>query len=76
MIVENIILKELREIKEVIVKNQIKYEKYMDIRQAVEYTSLSQSTIRRAINMGALKCSQKTGKLLFKRSSIDRWLDG
>lgn len=68
------ILDELKEIKALLTSNIA--DKYLDMRQAVEYTSLSESTIRRAINKGVLKCSQKTGKLLFKRTSLDRWLDG
>ena len=68
------ILEELREIKALLTSNVP--DKYLDMRQAVEYTSLSESTIRRAINKGELMCSQKTGKLLFKHSSLDKWLDG
>jgi len=37
---------------------------------------MSESTIRRAVKRGTLKASQSTGKLLFKVSSVDRWLNG
>ena len=48
--------------------------KFLDINQVAHLTSLSQSTIRRAIRRGELKCSKKLGKLLFKVEWIDKWL--
>ena len=49
--------------------------KFLDINQVAHLTSLSQSTIRRAIKRGELKCSKKLGKLLFKVEWIDNWLE-
>ena len=49
---------------------------WMDICDTVDYTSLSESTIRRAVRKGTLKVSKATGKLLFKIEWIDRWLCG
>ena len=49
---------------------------WVNIKQVCNYTGLSESTIRRAIKKGALKVSTTTGKLLFKTSDIDRWLNG
>ena len=49
---------------------------WMDIGETVDYTSLSESTIRRAVRKGTLKVSKATGKLLFKIEWIDRWLCG
>ena len=40
---------------------------FLDIKQVGELTSLSLSTIRRAVSLGSLKCSRKLGKLLFKQ---------
>ena len=48
--------------------------KFLDINQVAHLTSLSQSTIRRAIARGELKCSKKLGKLLFKLEWVDNWL--
>jgi len=48
--------------------------KFLDINQVAHLTSLSQSTIRRAIRRGELKCSKKLGKLLFLEGDIRRWL--
>ena len=47
---------------------------WMDINEVVHYTSLSESTIRRAVRKGELKVSKATGKLLFKIDWIDKWL--
>ena len=49
---------------------------YLSIKEVSEFCSLSQSTIRRAVYRGHLKCSRSTGKLLFKKSDVLRWLDG
>ena len=48
---------------------------WIDIKEATEFTSVSASTIRRAVKKGVLKVSNSTGKLLFKVSDIDRWLN-
>ena len=48
--------------------------KFLDINQVAHLTSLSQSTIRRAIRRGELKCCKKLGKLLFLEGDIRRWL--
>ena len=48
--------------------------RYLSINQVANLTSLSTSTIRRAINKGQLKCSKKLGKLLFLESDINNWL--
>jgi len=49
---------------------------FLDIKQVSDLTSLSLSTIRRAVSIGSLKCSRKLGKLLFKQSDVLKWLDG
>ena len=49
---------------------------FLDIKQVGELTSLSLSTIRRAVSLGRLKYSRKLGKLLFKQSDVLKWLDG
>ena len=50
--------------------------RYLDINQVSYMTSLSVSTIRRAVQIGELKCSRKLGKLLFQESDVRRWLNG
>ena len=50
--------------------------KFLSVNQVSKLTSLSSSTIRRAIARGQLKCSKKLGKLLFQESDVRKWLDG
>ena len=50
-------------------------DRWININEVSRYTSVSSSTIRRAVKKGKLKASQSTGKLLFKLSNVDRWLN-
>ena len=50
--------------------------KYLSINQVSILTSLSPSTIRRAVAKGELKCSRGKGKLLFQESAVRIWLNG
>ena len=50
--------------------------RFLSINQVCDLTSLSQSTIRRAVNKGELKCSKRCGKLLFHEKAVRRWLGG
>ena len=68
------ILELLSEIKSLIIGKV--NERWLTLKEVSEYTSLSESTIRRAIQKGVLKSSNKTGRLLFKVSSVDRRLNG
>ena len=49
---------------------------FLGINEVSNLTSLSASTIRRAIGRGELKCSKKLGKLLFQESDVRKWLNG
>ena len=49
---------------------------FLSINEVSNLTSLSASTIRRAIGRGELKCSKKLGKLLFQESDVRKWLNG
>ena len=70
----NIILKEIDELK-LLIQNR-NGKRWLNLRESSDYCGLSPSTLRRAIRRGVLKTSKSTGKLLFKRSDIDRWLRG
>ena len=50
--------------------------KYLSIIQVADLTSLSTSTIRRAVARGHLKCSRRLGKLLFLESDVRKWING
>ena len=49
---------------------------FLSINEVSNLTSLSASTIRRAIDRSELKCSKKLGKLLFQESDVRKWLNG
>jgi len=70
--------KVINELDELIIREEIqRLEKsWMDIKKVVRYTSLSTSTINRAVASGQLKTSKVTGKLLFKKDWVDGWLNG
>ena len=55
--------------------NPMETDSWIDLKKVIKYTSLSASTIRRAVQKGELKVSKKTGKLLFKVSWINNWLE-
>ena len=50
-------------------------ERYMDISELTEICSVSKSTIRREVKKGSLRCSKTLGKMLFKVSEVDSWLN-
>ena len=62
----------LEELKSLIITNH--HNKWMNINEICNYTSVSESTIRRAVRRGTLKASTSTGRLLFKKSNVDKWL--
>ena len=66
------ISEQLKKIEESLIN--INNKSWVNISEASRYTSLSVTTIRRAVKKGDLKCSNKLGKLLFKVEWIDNWL--
>ena len=50
-------------------------DRWISMREASRYVGLSEATLRRAIQSGRLKASKRTGKVLFKISWLDRFLD-
>jgi len=69
----NEILKRLDKIEHQL-SNQVK-ENWLNIRGISQYTSLSIPKIRRAVTSGELKVSRRGGRLLFKESWADQWLN-
>ena len=49
---------------------------FLSINEVSKLTSLSPSTIRRAVAKGQLKCSKRLGKLLFLESDVRKWING
>ena len=63
----------LNDIKSLLINKETS-DDWMDIKAAVEYTSLSHQTLRRNVHAGKLKASKATGKMLFKRSELETFL--
>ena len=68
------ILEEIRDLKSLI--HGKLSDRWLTITDVSNYTSLSDSTIRRAVSKGILRCSKSTGKLMFKKSDVEKWLNG
>ena len=51
-------------------------DEWLNISQAAQWVKLSPQTLRRYARLGSLKVSKKTGRLLFQKSNLDRWLNG
>ena len=69
----NEILKRLDKIEHQL-SNQVKGN-WLNIGGISQYTSLSIPKIRRAVTSGELKVSRRGGRLLFKESWADQWLN-
>ncbi len=54
--------------------NQKKTPSLLTIKDIIQYTKLSESTIRRAVLKGTLKPIKETGKKLFRQDDVDRWI--
>ena len=65
----------LQEIKTMIMGNQVQ-DKWMDINKASKYCDVSCATLRRNVKANKLIASQETGKMLFKKSHLEEWLNG
>lgn len=52
------------------------HTKWLSTNDVCQLTSLSESTIRRAVQRGQLKVSKTTGKNLFNIDDVKRWLNG
>ena len=57
-----------------LLQGKIPKDNYMDISQVAEYSAMSRSSIRRACADGRLKYIDSQGKHLFKKSSVESWL--
>tara|TARA_R100000655_G_scaffold48150_1_gene85515 strand:- start:346 stop:630 length:285 start_codon:yes stop_codon:yes gene_type:complete len=69
------LIERLDKIESLIKKTTTSKSKLMTIKDVAEYSSLSQMSVRRAINKGTLKPFKDIGKKLFKKDDVDRWLN-
>lgn len=56
--------------------NQSSSPNLMTIKDLVQYSRLSEATIRRHIMRGSLKPFKDDGKKLFRKVDVDNWLQG
>ena len=65
---------------EPVTKEQLPDRRFLDVRSAARYTSLSRWTLSRAVSAGKLSCMKmspgKTGKILFDVGALDRFVKG
>ena len=64
------------EIIESFIKSVRPNDELMTIRDVIRYSKLSDATIRRHIRRSSLKPFKENGKKLFRRTDVDRWLNG
>jgi len=64
----------LNEIKELLTTKE-STDNWLDINDASKYTTVSMATLRRNVKDNKLKASTRLGKLLFKRSELENWLN-
>ena len=70
------ILKRLDDLEFLIKQQKNQTNKLMSLKNVVEYSHLSESTIRRAIKRGKLKPFKDQGKRIFQLKDVNRWLNG
>jgi len=71
--VTEVLIAEIQKLGKIIMN--ITDNRYLSIKEAAIYMNISESTIRRAIAQGKLRCSRRTGKILFKVMWIDQFLE-
>ena len=59
-----------------LLEGKLKQDRWLNIKEASEYSNLSPATLRRNIKSNKLKASNALGKLLFKESELESWLCG
>ena len=65
----------LQELKSIMLGSK-KDDSWMDINKASKYCDVSCATLRRNVKANKLIASQETGKMLFKKSHLEEWLNG
>ena len=70
---ESAMLSILKDIREILINGS--NNRWLKIGEVASYASISESTIRRAVKSGSLEASHTTGKLLFKLSNVENWLN-
>jgi len=71
---ETTILEKLNRLEELIVDRTL--DRWIGMKDAINYSGLSEASLRRHIQTGRLKCSKETGKIMFRISWLDKLLNG
>jgi len=56
------------------VEKMLEGKRMMVIDDVCEYSRLSKSTVRRAVDSEELKHGKRKGRLIFRRQDVDNWL--
>ncbi len=70
------IIERLDKIESLIKKTNTTDDKLMTIKMVAEYSSMSEMSVYRAVQRGSLKVFKDKGKKLFRKTDVDRWLNG
>ena len=70
------IIERLDKIESLIKKTNTTDDKLMTIKIVAEYSSMSEMSVYRAVQRGSLKVFKDKGKKLFRKTDVDRWLNG
>jgi excisionase family DNA binding protein len=70
------IIEKLESLERLIKKTTKADNELMTIKEVAKYSSMSEVSIRRAVQRGVLKPFKDSGKKLFRIDAVDRWLNG
>jgi excisionase family DNA binding protein len=68
------IMERLDRIESLINNPKANSHKLLSIKDIIDFSGLSDPTIRRSIKRGTLKVYKKDGKKLFRRADVENWL--
>ena len=69
------IIEKLESLERLIKKTTKADNELMTIKEVAKYSSMSEVSIRRAVQRGVLKPFKDSGKKLFRIDAVDRWLN-
>ena len=69
------IIQKLESLERLIKKTTKADNELMTIKEVAKYSSMSEVSVRRAVQKGVLKPFKESGKKLFRIDAVDRWLN-
>ena len=69
------IIEKLESLERLIKKTTKTDNELMTIKEVAKYSSMSEVSVRRAVQKGVLKPFKDSGKKLFRIDAVDRWLN-